>query len=245
MGFEESFYPESRFGGFTDVDGTVAFYTRVQSLVEPSDVVLDFGCGRGAYQEDPVRLRRELRIFQGKAKRVIGLDADPAAEANPFLDEFHLLSGEDWPLPDSSVDLCVCDDVLEHVERPEAFFREARRVLRDGGTICVRTPNAWNYIALVSRLVPDRLHAGVLAKVQDGRKEEDVFPTLYRCNTIGTLRARLSENGFDHVVYGYDAEPSYLSFSKIAYFFGVLWQRFAPAFLRSALFAFGRLSKPS
>ena len=245
MGFEQSFYPESRFGGFTDVDGTVAFYTRVQSMVGPSDVVLDLGCGRGAYQDDPVRLRRELRIFKGKARRVIGLDSDPAAEANPYLDEFHLLSSDDWPLPDSSVDLCVCDDVLEHVERPDAFFREAQRVLRDGGTLCIRTPNAWNYISLVARLVPNRLHASVLARVQDGRKEEDVFPTLFRCNTIGKLRQSLAENGFEHVVYGYDAEPSYLSFSKIAYFFGVLWQRLAPPFLRSALFAFGRLSKPA
>lgn len=41
------YYPESRFGGFTDVDGTVAFYTRVQSLVEAGSVVLDVGCGRG------------------------------------------------------------------------------------------------------------------------------------------------------------------------------------------------------
>jgi len=29
----ETFYPESRFGGFTQIDGTVAFYSRVQALV--------------------------------------------------------------------------------------------------------------------------------------------------------------------------------------------------------------------
>ena len=32
----ERFYPESRFGGFTDIDGTIAFYTRVHSQLTPA-----------------------------------------------------------------------------------------------------------------------------------------------------------------------------------------------------------------
>ena len=39
----QRFYPESRFGGFTDIDGTVAFYSRVNALVKPLYVVVDFG----------------------------------------------------------------------------------------------------------------------------------------------------------------------------------------------------------
>ena len=143
MSFKESFYPESRFGGFTDLDGTIAFYLRVSALLEPSSVVLDFGCGRGCYVDDPFPIHRQLRSFQGRAQRVIGMDVDEGAAANPFLDEFHLLTGEAWPLDDDSVDLCVCDNVLEHVERPAPFFSEARRVLRKGGYLCIRTPNAW------------------------------------------------------------------------------------------------------
>ncbi len=78
-------YQESRFGGFTDVDGTVAFYTRVHALLEPSFVVLDVGCGRGAYGTDPVRVRRELRIFKGKCRRIIGIDPDEQAKGGEFL----------------------------------------------------------------------------------------------------------------------------------------------------------------
>ena len=48
---------------------------------------------------------------------------------------------------------------------------------------------------------------------------------------------------FEGVVYGYEAEPSYLSFSKIAYWLGVMHQRFAPGILKPTLFAFGRLKK--
>ncbi len=87
------YYPETRFGGFTDVDSTIAFYTRVQTLVDPSSVVLDIGCGRGAWAEDPVRLRSQLRTFQGKCRQVIGIDVDPQARNNPFLDEFRLVDG--------------------------------------------------------------------------------------------------------------------------------------------------------
>ena len=236
----ERFYPESRFGGFTQIDGTVAFYTRAQALARPDSVVIDFGCGRGAYGEDPVPLRRDLRIFKGKVGRVIGLDASLAGETNPFLDEFHCLDGTHWPLPDTSADLVICDNVLEHLPEPGAFFAEARRVLRPGGVVCIRTPNRWNYIALFSRLIPNRSHAQVLAKAKPGLAEEDVFPTLYRCNTLPALRRTLAQHGFDAVVYGYEAEPSYLSFSKAAYALGVLHQKLAPGFLKPAIFAFGR-----
>ena len=51
----ERFYPETTFGGFTRVDGTMAFYLRVRSLLCPDSVVLDVGCGRGEYGEDPFR----------------------------------------------------------------------------------------------------------------------------------------------------------------------------------------------
>ena len=37
----ERFYPESRFGGFTDLGGTVAFYLRVNALAASKDVVLE------------------------------------------------------------------------------------------------------------------------------------------------------------------------------------------------------------
>ena len=43
-------YPERKFGGFTCFDGTVAYYSRIQGLLKPGDVVLDLGCGRGRNQ---------------------------------------------------------------------------------------------------------------------------------------------------------------------------------------------------
>lgn len=235
----EFFYPESRFGGFTQIDGTVAFYSRVQALARPSSVVVDFGCGRGAYASDPIPFRRDLRIFKEKVSRVIGLDANTAGAENPFLDEFHCLEELRWPLDDNSADLVICDNVLEHLPETDSFFAEARRVLRPGGTVCIRTPNRWNYIALISRLVPNRSHAAVLAKAKPGLPGEDIFSTYYRCNTLPALRRALAQQGFTAVVYGYEAEPTYLSFSRAAYALGMLHQKLAPGVFRTTLFAFG------
>jgi SAM-dependent methyltransferase len=240
MSLKEPFYPESRFGGFSRLDGTLAFYLRVNALLDPAEAAVDFGCGRGAYAEDTVPLRRALRRLQGKAARVIGLDVDPAAAANPYIDEFHYLEGPRWPLPDGSAGLIVSDHVLEHLADPAAFFAEAWRVLRPGGCLCLRTSNAWSYVGLASRLVPNRLHGGVLDKVKGGQNQADVFPTLYRCNSVPRLRASLHRQGFQAAVYGFGPEPSYLSFSRAAYALGVLYARIAPGVLQPVIFAFAR-----
>lgn len=123
------------------------------------------------------------------------------------------------------------------------MFAEFRRVLRNDGYVCIRTSNRWSYIAIAARLIPNRHHAKVTSTVQQGRKEEDVFPTVYRCNSKRQLKKMMQRNGFDAVVYGFESEPSYLSFSTIAYFFGVLHQRFAPQLIRPSLMAFGKLTK--
>lgn len=132
---------------------------------------------------------------------------------------------------------------MEHLRHPNHFFFEANRVLNDGGYLCIRTPNRWSYIAIAAMLIPNKYHSNITSVVQDGRKDEDVFPIVYRCNSIRKLKKSMRNNGFECVVYGYEAEPSYLSFSRIAYRFGVLHQKFAPGFIRPAIFAFGKKNK--
>ena len=240
--FIEAFYPESRFGGFTDIDGTIAFFARVNALIKADDVVLEVGCGRGAHQEDPIEIRKQLRIFKGRVRRVIGIDVDPGASENPYLDEFKPITNSSWPIESNSIDCIVSDCVLEHVDEPNVFFSEARRVLRDGGYLCIRTTNVWSYVALASWLIPNRLHSRILRVVQDDRKEQDVFPVRYRCNSIRKINSALRKSGFVGLAYGTEAEPSYLSFSRLAFYLGVLHQRFAPRLIKPAIFAFGRLA---
>lgn len=233
-------YPESTFGGFTDVDGTVAFYNRVNALVAPISVVLDVGCGRGEYAADAVAFRRDLRVLRGRVRKVVGIDFDRAAAANPFVDEFHLLQGGNWPVATGTIDLVLADWVMEHVADPPSFLAEAFRVLVPGGHLCLRTTNRLGYVGLVASLVPNRAHGKMAQYAQGDRDEQDVFPTLYRCNTVGRLRRELTRQGFAHCVYGHQAEPSYLNFSHAAYVLGTLYQRLAPRRLGNTLLAFAR-----
>lgn len=234
------FYPETVFGGFSRVDGTMAFYQRVNALLAPPYAVLDVGCGRGEYAEDQVASRRELRCLRGKCAAVIGIDRDSAAASNPCIDEFRTISGEHWPLGSETVDLCLIDNVLEHVVDPDGFFDECFRVLRPGGFVCVRTPNSLGYATGMARLIPNSAHSAVLARVQRKRQAVDIFPTLYRCNSPRRLRETLLRHGFKGYVFGHGPEPAYLGFSTFAFALGVAWAAVAPSALQATLFAFAR-----
>ena len=238
----EKNYPESLFGGFSDIDGTIVFYNRINALIEPKFIVLDVGCGRGAgIQDDLVDYRRRLRNLKGKCSKVIGIDVDVNGKSNPGIDEFyHLVEEATWPIADESIDLIVSDFVLEHVNQPQDFLNECKRVLKKNGYLCMRTTNRIGYVGLLSSVVPNYRHASILRFAQKHRKTMDVFPTAYKANTCFKIRKYLRNMNFTAVVYGYDAEPAYLRFSKVAYFLGKYIHHITPSFLKNCLFVFAR-----
>jgi len=238
--YYSQFYPESRFGDFSDVSGTIRFYTRVRALLEPHFSVLEIGCGRGSHADAMSSFEKLLRVYKGQAKHVLGIDLDPVGESNPTLDEFRLIEGPRWPVADDAIDLAVSDWTMEHVEDPEAFLRECHRVLKPGGFLCMRTANRLGYVVALSRLIPNRIHTKILNKVQPEREDQDVFPTVYRCNTVGKLSHALKGLGFDACVYGHNPEPSYLGFSYPSYALGVLYQKIIPRAWGTTLFVYAR-----
>ena len=239
--YDPRFYPEIAFGGIPRCDGVIQFYSRVNAVIRPDSLLVDFGCGRGRHLDDPVRFRRDLRIFRGRVAKVIGLDVDPAAKDNPTIDEFRLLSVDcEWPLADGSIDLILCDSVLEHLHEPSILFSEAQRTLKQDGYLFVATTNARSYVGLAARLVPNRLHSRILARLQPHRRGEDVFPTVYRCNTIPAIRKQMKQHGFRAAVFGFDPGPGYLTFSHVAYALGFLHQQWAPSMIRPIIMAIGQ-----
>jgi len=176
-----------------------------------------------------------------KVAAVIGIDVDPEARSNPTLTEYRPLETARWPLEDASVDLVLCDCVVEHVPDPAALFSEASRVLRQGGHLCIRTTNQWHYVGVAARLIPERFHQKLLRRAQPDREAQDIFPAVYRCNTIWKLRRFMSRAGFGKpIVYTHEPEPRYLAFGDWAYALGVLYERVAPSPFRSTIFAFGQ-----
>jgi SAM-dependent methyltransferase len=234
-------YPEVAAGGFTRVDGTVQFYTRVAALVRSNSVVLDIGAGRGqAESDDPVAYRRSLRNLKGRAARVIGIDVDPAVMSNPTLDEARMISDGVFPVEDQSVDLALADATFEHIPSPEAFCREIERVLKPGGWLCARTPNKRGYISLSARMVPNRLHRAVLKRAQPDRKAEDVFPTVYKLNTRRDIERFLPGDRWQHSIFAWDAEPAYFGNSLPLWRLAQGFFAISPPALRSTLMIFSR-----
>lgn len=241
MSLVERFYPESRFGGFSDIDGTVLFYSRVCALLRPEMIVLDVGCGRGSgLLNDPISFRRELRKLRGKCQKIIGIDVDRSAEQNPGIDEFRPITGDHWPVGDASIDLIVSDFVLEHIKDPECYFAEVVRVLKPNGVFCARTSNRIGYVGLLAKLIPQPKHVEVLRVMQKDREEKDIFPSHYQVNTTRKIRRALKAAGLNGIVYGYEGEPSYLQFSAALYLFGKYVHALTPPYLRNSLFVFAR-----
>ncbi len=105
--------------------------------------------------------------MQGRCAHLEGCDVDPVVLRNPYLDGARRIEiGAALPYPDESFDMIGSRWVFEHVDEPRQVADELLRVLRPGGWICATTPNGWGYLAIVARLVPNRLHVRALRRIQ-------------------------------------------------------------------------------
>lgn len=118
-------------------------------------VFADLGCG---WATDLWRFVLALQQFEATGAtahdwRVIGVDAhvNSLDLARRRMDRasrtVELIRGEFTrviPLPDHSVDVIYCSEVLEHMRDPMPFIAEWRRVLRPNGHVLVTTPNEPN-----------------------------------------------------------------------------------------------------
>jgi SAM-dependent methyltransferase len=234
-------YPESTVGGFTRYDGFVEFYTRVNSLLDSSSRVLDFGAGRGLWMTEPLAAySRNLRAFHERVAEVVGIDVDDAVLQNAALAEAKVVSpGDPIPYPGASFDLVLADYVLEHVTDADApgVAAEILRVLKPGGWLAARTPNKWGMIGLGARAVPNNLHTKFLSRLQPGRKAEDVFPVEYHMNTRRRLR-QLFADAHKVVVYRHTSEPTYFGQSRSAWRAAAFLGRLTPPALEPTLMVF-------
>lgn len=104
----------------------------------PDSGVVDVGCGEGAYA---------FRLATHFGFRVLGIDPvqrhlDLARSARRDLPPeiasrvaFERGTATAVPVPDASLDLAWCRDVMVHVARPDLAYAELARVLRPGGHV--------------------------------------------------------------------------------------------------------------
>lgn len=96
------------------------------------------------------------------------------------------------PFGERRFDLITSNMVVEHLDDPETQFREIREKLRPGGRFVFHTPNKLGYATLFARMMPNWLKVK-LAKILEGREEDDVFPAYFRANGPKEIK-RLAEH---------------------------------------------------
>ena len=197
-------------GGYSVNDGTIDFYSRINCLINNDSQVLDFGAGRGGWEEDEIIYRKKLRNLKNKVKKVYACDVDKAVYLNKNVDEILEMEDGNVIAPNESMDIIIADYVLEHIENPKKFFKEVDRLLKPGGWFCARTPHKYNLISICAMLIKNNFHSFVLKYVQPERKEIDIFPTHYRLNTLKKLKNIFKQYNDQSFIFRHDP----------AYFFG-------------------------
>jgi ubiquinone/menaquinone biosynthesis C-methylase UbiE len=99
--------------------------------------LLEVGCGPGYF------LRCVERWFP--KSEIYGLDIDESiikfASVNVKKTKLISHDGHILPFPDKNFDVICSLQVIEHLEKPQSFFTEANRVLKDKGILIIATPN--------------------------------------------------------------------------------------------------------
>jgi SAM-dependent methyltransferase len=195
-------------------NGTQEFHELCRQFIMPSARILEIGPSRGGQTSG---------FLAGLASELVGLDVDDDVARNPHLTRALKYDGSRFPLVDASFDAAVLDYVLEHIENPPALFREVHRILRPGGAVLFRTPNARHYVSLLGRILPDRLSVWARSHPEDHR----VYPRFFRCNTASACRRVLAAAGFRvEVLRQIEKEPSYGMGSRALFLLMTAYERF-------------------
>jgi SAM-dependent methyltransferase len=99
---------------------------------------LDVGCGSGGIAS----------ALAPNVERMVGVDPEPWPDWAPMAEQHANLSftvaafdDPQLPMPENTVDVVICNQVYEHVARPEQLIRNIHRVLRPGGVCYFAGPN--------------------------------------------------------------------------------------------------------
>jgi 2-polyprenyl-3-methyl-5-hydroxy-6-metoxy-1,4-benzoquinol methylase len=178
-------------------------------------IVLDLGAGAGIIPE---------MNFRGKAKKIYGLDPDKRVTSNPFLDSSVCSTAEEMSFESEMFDMIICQNVMEHIEKPELMLTQVKRVLKNGGLFIVKTPNRNHYVSLGARITPLKFHQWY--NQLRGREEEDTFKTFYHFNSKLAQKKFIDDAGLKTVsINFFERRPEYLRLNPLTYLIGIGYER--------------------
>jgi len=129
----------------TRSDAHVGRYHFASKYIRPGDVVLDAACGLGygTYTLKGLTAASSFRGIDGSTSAIDYANACYSVDQTITFSEGFLPECL-FDIPDNSVDVVVCFETLEHVERPADLLKEFHRILTPGGRIISSVPNDWS-----------------------------------------------------------------------------------------------------
>lgn len=164
----------------------------VAALVGPDTEWLDVGGGRSPFPHNP----RAARLLADRCRRLVAVDPGENLPRNVFAHEAVASTIEAYRT-ERQFDLVTLRMVAEHLAHPDAALAAIARLLRPGGLAVIYTVDRRSPSCLVNRLLMPSLRQAVMRGF--GGAAGDVFPTFYRLNQRGTLRAQAAAHGLDEV----------------------------------------------
>lgn len=142
--------------------------------------ILEVGCGTGS------------GILGAYPERVVGIDVNRYAVdfcCQKGFNAHHIVAGESYPFSNAAFDVCVLDNVLEHIEDPGQTVDECLRVTTESGGVIVVVPGEKGYAA-----DPDHkkyYEAEHLARLDPRLQLIKLFslPFIFKSSTISSIFA--------------------------------------------------------
>jgi predicted SAM-dependent methyltransferase len=101
----------------------------------------------------------------------------------PFPGATYMDATRDWPFPDNTFDLILCEHMIEHVSKDDGFFvlQESHRVIAAGGCVRVVTPDmlAFARMALDPRTPKADGYIASIRKRHPGATAHDIVNMIY------------------------------------------------------------------
>ena len=168
--------------------------------IRPGSRVLDLGCGHGRITELLVRRVPDLQVTGIDLTRELLEEflVEPGTNGCTLRLVHADMDADGLPFGDGEFDLAVSSRVFHYLTRPVETLREARRVVRPGGSVLVAVPNRLNPVkALAYKRARLYSPAEVAAWFADAGFTEVragsmcFFPSLKRGHGLAALCERL------------------------------------------------------
>lgn len=180
--------------GFWSEQIHAAAFRAIRASVPPRAKMLDVGAGRGAFSKRLINAGYDVVAIEGFA-------------------EFHIPSvkcwranlNEDWPTSiGEPFDGIAAVEIIEHLENPFHFARQAHAKLRPNGKLVITTPNPLSILARWHLLL-----TGKLALLEHEDHRTPIYP-----QTVARLA---DECGFHVIERTFDGDPLRVSSSLKGY----------------------------